>query len=161
MFTHILTIFSYSITFPNLIIFVHILSFYNHRMSKEISWQPRVYRCKIIFYNVKMIKACLNRQNGRHCIDNIFKHIVLNEIVSISIEISLIFVPKGPINNILALVQIMPCLWPSDKPLSAPMLDYWCIYASLGLNDLSESNIVLALNICGTHTLSSLYLQMS
>ena len=32
--------------------------------------------------------------------DNIFKWIFLNENVSISIKISLKFVPKGPINNI-------------------------------------------------------------
>ena len=36
-----------------------------------------------------------------------FKRIFLNENVRISIKISLKFVPMGPINNILALVQIM------------------------------------------------------
>ena len=36
-----------------------------------------------------------------------FKCIFLNENVQISIKISLKFVPKGPINNIPALVQIM------------------------------------------------------
>ena len=48
----------------------------------------------------------------------IFKSIFLNEIVSISIIISLKFIPKGPINNIPALVQIMEWHLPSDKPLS-------------------------------------------
>ena len=53
---------------------------------------------------------CLNfntlrlRQNGRHFVDDILKSIFLNENVWISIEISLKFVPKGPINNIPALV---------------------------------------------------------
>ena len=63
------------------------------------------------------------RQNGCHFRDNIFKYIFLNENVWISIKISLKFVPKGPINNIAALVQIM--LWhrPGDKPLSEPMMD--------------------------------------
>ena len=42
--------------------------------------------------------------NGRHFPDDIFKCIFLNENVSISIKISLKFVPKGPFNNITALV---------------------------------------------------------
>ena len=37
-------------------------------------------------------------------------------------EISLKFVPKGPINDIAGLVQIMVWLWPGDKPLSKPMI---------------------------------------
>ena len=44
------------------------------------------------------------RQNGRHFPDDIFKCIFINENVWISIKISLKFVPKGPINNIPALV---------------------------------------------------------
>ena len=48
----------------------------------------------------------------------ILKRTFLNENVGISIEISLKFVPKGQINNIPALVQIMPRRRPGDKPLS-------------------------------------------
>ena len=44
------------------------------------------------------------RQNGRHFADDILKCIFLNENVWIPIEISLKFVPKGPIDNIPALV---------------------------------------------------------
>ena len=44
------------------------------------------------------------RQNGRHFPDGIFKWIFLNENVWISINISLKFVPNGPINNIPTLV---------------------------------------------------------
>ena len=44
------------------------------------------------------------RQNGRHFPDDVFNCIFLNENVWFSIEISLKFVPKGPINNIPALV---------------------------------------------------------
>ena len=40
----------------------------------------------------------------------------------ISLKIPLKFVPKGPINNIPALVQIMAWRRPGDKPLSEPML---------------------------------------
>ena len=50
------------------------------------------------------------RQNGRHFA------------VWIPIKISLNFVPKGPINNILALVQIMAWRRPGDKPLSELMM---------------------------------------
>ena len=39
-----------------------------------------------------------------------------------SIKISLKFVPKGPINNIPALVQIMAWRRPGHKPLSEPLL---------------------------------------
>ena len=78
------------------------------------------------------------RQNGRHFADNIFNRIFLNENVWIPIKISLKFVPKGPINNITALVQIMAWRCPGDKPLSeSMMLVYWRIYASPGLNELN------------------------
>ena len=46
----------------------------------------------------------------------------LNENVWIPIKISLKFVPKGPINNIPALVQIMAWRRTGDKPLSEPMM---------------------------------------
>ena len=61
-------------------------------------------------------------QNGRHFTDDIFKCIFLNENVWIPIKISLKFVPKSPINNIPALVQIMAWRRPGDKPLSEPMM---------------------------------------
>ena len=62
------------------------------------------------------------RQNGRRFADDNFKRIFLNENVRISIEISLKFLPKGPINNIPALVQIMAWRRSGDKPLSEPMM---------------------------------------
>ena len=61
-------------------------------------------------------------QNGRHFADDIFKCIFLNENVWIAIKISLKFVPKGPINNIQALVQIMAWRRPGDKQLSEPVM---------------------------------------
>ena len=57
-----------------------------------------------------------------HFPDDIFKDFFLNENVSIVIRISLKFVPKGPINNIPALVQIMAWHCPGDKPLSEAMM---------------------------------------
>ena len=62
------------------------------------------------------------RRNRRHLADDIFKCIFLNENVWISITVSLKFVPKGPINNIPALVQIMAWRRPGDKPLSGTMM---------------------------------------
>ena len=56
------------------------------------------------------------RQNGRRFADDTFKRILLNENVRTSIKISLKFVPKGPINNNLALVQIMAWRLSGDKP---------------------------------------------
>ena len=46
----------------------------------------------------------------------------MNEKFCISIKISLKFVPKGPIGNISALVEIMAWRGRGDKPLSEPML---------------------------------------
>ena len=62
------------------------------------------------------------RQNGRHFADDTFKRIFLNENVRILMKISLTFVPKAPINNIPALVQMMAWRPPGDKPLSEPMM---------------------------------------
>ena len=50
------------------------------------------------------------------------KCIFLNDILSTSIKISLKFVPKGSINIIPAMVQIMAWRWPGDKPLSEQMM---------------------------------------
>ena len=62
------------------------------------------------------------RRNRCHYADDICKCIFLNENMWISIKISLTFVPKGPINNIPALHQIMAWRWPGNKPLSEPMM---------------------------------------
>ena len=62
------------------------------------------------------------RQNGRHFADDILKCIFLNENVWIPIKIAMEFVPKGSINNIPVLVQIMAWRRPGDKPLSEPMM---------------------------------------
>ena len=54
--------------------------------------------------------------------DNTCKCIFLNENVKIAIAISPKFVPKGPISNIPALVQIMAWHRIGDKPLSEPVM---------------------------------------
>ena len=82
------------------------------------------------------------RQNGRHFADDIFKWIFLNENVRISIKISLKFVPKGQINNIPALVQIMAWHRSGDKPLSEPMmvslLTHICVTRPQWVNKLTK-----------------------
>ena len=67
------------------------------------------------------VNTLRSRQNGRHFPDNIFNCIFLIENVWISLK----FVPKGVIDNMAALVQIMA--WPliSVKPLSEVMLVSW------------------------------------
>ena len=54
-------------------------------------------------------------QNGRFFADDVFKCIFLNENVWILLKISLKFVPKGPINHIPSLVQIMAWRRTGDK----------------------------------------------
>ena len=54
--------------------------------------------------------------------DNIFKHILLNENIRISIQISLKFVPKVLIDNMSALIQVMAWRRTGDKPLPEAMM---------------------------------------
>ena len=54
--------------------------------------------------------------------DDIIKRIFLNENVGILIEVSLEFVPKGPIDNKSALVQVMACRRTGDMPLPEAMM---------------------------------------
>ena len=54
--------------------------------------------------------------------DDIFKHIFLDENASILIQVSLKFVPKGPIDNKSALVQVMAWRRTGDKPLPEAMM---------------------------------------
>ena len=96
-----------------------------------------------------MFNTLRPRQNGRHFADDIFKYIFLNKNAWISLKISLKFVPRVQINNILALVQIMAWRRLGDKPWSEPMMVlYWRIYASLGLNELIELYCLIASQIC-------------
>ena len=80
------------------------------------------------------------RPNNRHFSDDIFKCIFLKENVWILIKIPLKFVPRGPINNIPVLVQIMAWRRPGDKSLSKPMMVYLLphIHASLGVKELTH-----------------------
>ena len=61
-------------------------------------------------------------QDGRHFADDIFKCIFINENVWVFIIISLKFIPKGPMNDVPALVQTMAWCRPGDKLLSESMM---------------------------------------
>ena len=75
--------------------------------------------CQATAYtNADIVNSLRPRQNEHQFSDGIFKCIFFNENVWISIKISLKFVPKGPIDNIPALVEIMAWHRPGDKPLS-------------------------------------------
>ena len=68
-----------------------------------------------------------------------FSNAFFNENIWILISNSLKFTPKGPINNISALVHIMAWRRPGDKHyLNKWWWDYRCVYASLGLNELTH-----------------------
>ena len=78
--------------------------------------------CGRSFPYYPMLNTLRPRQNRCHFADDIFKCIFLNENVWIPIKISSKFIPKGPINYIPALVQIMAWHRPGDKPLSETMM---------------------------------------
>ena len=80
------------------------------------------------------------RQNGRHFADDIY--IFFYKIVIISINISLNFVPKCSISNISALVQVMAWLDEATSHyLNQWLIVYWCTSASVGLNELNETQL--------------------
>ena len=85
------------------------------------------------------------RQNGRHFADDTFKRIFLKENVRIPIKISLKFVPKGPIDNIPALFQIMAWRRPGDKPLSEAvmvnLLTHICVAQPQCVNGMPVSGV--------------------
>ena len=74
------------------------------------------------WYWLCRINTLKPRQNGCHFPDNIFKWIFLNENGWVSINISLKFVPRGPINNVPTLVRVVAWRRPGDKPLSEPVM---------------------------------------
>ena len=60
-----------------------------------------------VFVNVIHFNTLSSRQDEHHFSDKIFQCIFLNEDLWISFDISLNFAPKGQINNVPVLVQIM------------------------------------------------------
>ena len=96
------------------------------KISMKFAWifmlDSRIYKvsheiftwfCFALFW-CNYVNSLRPRQNGRHFAD-VFKRIFLNENVWILLKISPKFVPKVPINNIPALVQIIAWRHPGDK----------------------------------------------
>ena len=75
-------------------------------------WIVLIIKWSVIFLNR------LNLWQNNHHFTDIFEYIFLNENVAILIKISLKFVPRDPINNDPALVQIMAWCLINAKPLS-------------------------------------------
>ena len=99
-------------------------------MIKSLNWAKKTMAstCAYVMWDIWNIalhvifNTLRPRQNDQHFADDTFKCIFLKENVRTSIEISLKFVPKSPINNIPALFQIMTWRRPGDKPLSEAMM---------------------------------------
>ena len=102
-------------------------------------------------------------QNGRHFTDDIYRWICFTENIFILIKISLKFVPKGPVDNNPALVQIMACHQIGDKPLSESMLTHFTSGSTRErwVNDLPSNTmfcclpsifvLIMAFDLCPTH----------
>ena len=75
----------------------------------------------------KLFNTLRLRREGHLFSDNIFKHICLNEKVSILIKISLKFARKGSLNNKRAFVQIIAWYRPLSEPMMVSLLMHVCI----------------------------------
>ena len=112
-----------------------------------------------------MFNTLRPRQDGRHFPDDIFKCIFFNENVLITIKISLTFVPKGPINDIPTLVQIMAWRRPGEKPLSEPMLvslpTHICVTRPQLVNSCISYELQMKCSFVSYHPYYWLYLMRS
>ena len=111
---------------------IHISKVYTHMKftghSPTISYLKHVggtflyYRHRTQFYSLSRNTTLRPRQNGSKLPDDKFKGIFLNENIWISINISLKFVLKGPLTNVLALVLNMAWRRPGNKPFSESVM---------------------------------------
>ena len=91
--------------------------FYAEDDSSRWPWHVLIY-----FIEVFTLNTLRPRQDGCHFAEDIFKCILLNENVWISINFSLKFILRVPIDNITALLQIIAWRRAGNKPLSEPMM---------------------------------------
>ena len=95
---------------------------------------------------MKLPNTLRPRQNCRRFPDDIFKCIFLNENIWFPINISLKFVPRGRIDNIPALVQVMAWRRPGDKPLFEPtmvrLLTHICVARPQWVKPSQTSTVV-------------------
>ena len=118
------------------------------KIENEFNHAPHT----VLFYLIKNFKKThWGREKRPSFPDDIFKCIFFNENVWILIKISLKFVPGCPINDILALVQIMAWRRSGDIPLSDPMMvrlpTHICVTRPQWVKDLcfdNEENKIIA-----------------
>ena len=105
-------------------LFVKFFILYLSNEYPWVNWAINVYTCwwTVFLYSLGPVNTWRPPQNGGDFTDDVFKCIFLNENVWILLKISLKFVPKVPINNMPAFVQIIAGRRPGDKPLSEPMM---------------------------------------
>ena len=89
-----------------------------------------------LYVSWHLLNTVRPKQNYWHFTDEIFKCIFFNKNVWISLTFSLKFVPNVPIDNILAMVQIMA----RRHYLNLWWLVYWRIDTLLGLNELTQGS---------------------
>ena len=89
-----------------------------------------IYKMSLKITHVKLLSHLLvtcdfnsfaNDKNVHYFADEILKCIFMNEKFDILIQISIMFVPMGPINNKSALVQVMAWRRAGDNSLPEPM----------------------------------------
>ena len=112
---------------------IHMPTLGSHYLHQRKCHCDATVEFDISFVHIEMVQEVENklepRQNGRHFVDNIYKHIFFNENIWISIKISLKFVSQGPINNIPALVQIMAWRRPGSMNGSVrPSVCLWHLF---------------------------------
>ena len=117
-----------------------ILQAHDHHLSLTINGPSVtvIEHMRVAYPRKTHINVLRQGQNGRHFPDDIYKCIFLNENAWISLRISLMFVPKCPINYIPALVQIMDWHRLGNKPLSEPMTVRLLTHICVGLNVLNS-----------------------
>ena len=91
-------------------------------MPLMFCWEYIKHKIQVIAKETIWVNTLRSKQNGRHLSGDIIKCIFLIENVWTSVDISLKFVPKGPISSVPALVQIMAWRCPGDKSLTEPMV---------------------------------------
>ena len=91
--------------------------------SQPFSWGLQQFDVSIVIYAmpVNEFNSSPPGQNGDNSADDIFIRNFVNAKSYILIRISLKIVPRGPIDNNPALVQIMAWRRTGVKPLSEPM----------------------------------------
>ena len=95
------------------------------KYARQISLLNINLWCHVWHLPKQSVNTLRLRQDSRHLAHDIFKCIFFNENCCILIQISLKYVPKGPINNYPALGQIMAWRIFSTKPLSELMMAYF------------------------------------